>query len=328
MKSHFLCFFFICICLLNCGRKKTEKDKYPDMPIFPKGTNNTLKVSELNDKYHDFYHFDDIFFSFRNIRGIGKYLYFFNEDLIKKDSIKLYNDNYVLKNGIIYSLNFNEDKAIQLDIKTGKKYYMTFHNFNSEKLYEIYKKKLDKNVISKNESISDSLKTINSINRVNTINQKIAEEFNKKVISGLNHISFLNNGLYILEYKNEKVLFNSHKNSSLNETSSKTIFENFKSFEILQKEKNYHFKHAPVITVFDKDILDNKLGAGRFNFFLHQSGYLYCNLTYKNKETKFKVFSKYLNIDVLKAFYTPNNNAIIIFNTEENIMKRKYYKIE
>lgn len=321
-----ICFISLISCLLSCGHEKVEDDKYPEMPVFPKTSNTAIKIVKIYDNYNDIYKFDNQFFSFRAINW-NQYIFYYNNDLTIRDSIRLNKLNYVKENGFIYSKAYKEDKAFKLDIKTGKTYPIAFHKYNAEKAYDKYFKAISEAAVSEEKHLSDSLKRIANINRRRKVDKRIAEEFKKAVTPGLKYVKPLADDYYLLQYEDRDMIID-HVLVGYDETGVsigpsailKEFEDNFKELEF------YTFETLPIIKVFDTAVRGNRLGSsGKFDMNIVQSGFEYTELKYNGVTARFKLNSKYLGtISSLKPFYTPDKKIIIIYNEDD----QEYYRIE
>ena len=170
---------FFSLFLFSCDNIKTEKDKYPDIPEYPKFKNNTLKlvkVKEIENKIDSTFYQDRGLNTRILVKDSTLYLIsFFPSFVIREQSfsysdLKYTIDLVVIKNNKInhrqwvdndFKINFEIDKNNN-DLTIGK------HKYSAKSNY--YKEKTITNL--KNENDTTFYKYLNDIIYLDDINYK------------------------------------------------------------------------------------------------------------------------------------------------------------
>lgn len=321
---HFLLIIAVLFNMISCGSEPTEEDKYPEMAIFPNTDNPNIKITEVPDFNH-LYNIDETFFL-----ADRSYLYYFKKDCYtKKDSIKIYSDNFITESGMLYSTDYDENKAFKVDVKTKKKRRLRYHPFNPSEEFEILLKKLEDKELPKETDFDDISKSRSEDRRKDTVSTEIADKFFKTIIPGLQKVTPIGKyfeQLYILTYDNKEVLLKGleylgNENGEL--INPKTFFTDYAKYSPM---KDYSFQQISILTQCDGNVVTgNTLTSGYASkvfatLSYDQSGFSYYQLQYGEDVVNFKsgLYSS------LKAILLPDNKTTILQTSYYNGNRYNY----
>lgn len=311
------------IFIASCGYKITEKDKFPDMPLFPEGTNTNINIKKCDTgvfRYEVDGVFFDIGYTTKNEDSFP-YLFYYNADLTKKDSIPVYKTYFIDENNMLYSRNPINNKAFKLDIRTGKKSKLLYYDFNVSEKYNKYLSELDNAAASEELKWPDSLKSRARTKRQYKAMNILQNKFKETVFTNLicaRALKYNTDEYYLLKYDNREVLINGNSSSHF---SSSYLFD---LYEACESPRSYSFENISVINVFDTAVTENTLGGNRYKSTINQKGYQYIELEHNGEKTRFKLQVTNIEDTILSAYLTPDKKTVIIYNYDE----KRYYKIE
>lgn len=309
LKMTFLIFTLI---FISCGYQKTEEDKHPEIPVFPKHTNNKISIKQFTP-------------TLRNIKYNEKNFFANNEngDLIildkKFNKIKQLSvssgHNYISKDGTIYFILPNEKPELIEVYKMSVQ-----NNFKKEKINNL--------IINSREGVTirDSLNLVyrSEINDKDTlkINSHIDSMIHviyqkeKKIISNKikdlkpNLISIypLSSSVSVLKYKNKEfALYTRYKHTDEFEDVLKIRYWNeLEPISNLEKDPKS----------FDKVVLGNSFSGNHYVGGYTPYGYNYIELSLNNETTKFK------------AKNSNNGNGVnILYENKDTIILKDFEKL-
>ncbi|QDO92589.1 hypothetical protein FNB79_00860 [Formosa sediminum] len=285
------------IVLWSCGYKNTEKDKHPDLPIFPEHTNNKINIKPFPFITTDLYYNTDYIFANTDngeLRILDRNFKTINQLAIQVDLKSITNQ------GDIYNIETKGD-----NIKTLKSVYKlsSENNFKPEKLeiktvfarsFHKIRDSLTTHLKEKSKTYIDSMYTL----EIEKDKQKTLAKLTEIIehVDAMVHLEHIE--VDILKYKNKDV----------------ALYSNLLFFDELEdiKKKKYlptvqritHMQKSPIS--FDKVVLDNSYSGNHLVGGFTPIGYNYIALKVDNQTTKFKI----KNAD--------NGDGIHILNTSKD----------
>lgn len=299
---------------ISCGYQKTEEDKHPEIPIFPKHTNNKISIKEFpfyltNIKYNT----ENLFANNAN----GDWVILdrkFNK--IKQLSKPAgYIHSYISKNGTIYFTVPNEKPELIEVYKMSNQ-----GNFKKEQIKKIvinsrerYAIRDSLNLVYKDEiNNKDNLKISDYIDSLMTDvyqkDSKIIYKKIKKLKSNLISVFPLSNEISVLKYKNREMVLCTrydHTDQFKNEL-EKTHLNALEPIWNLEKSPKS----------FGKVVLGNSFSGNHYVGGYTPYGYNYVELSLNNETTKFK------------AKNSNNGNGVnILYKNKDTIILKDYEKL-
>ncbi|MBP1840777.1 hypothetical protein [Formosa algae] len=299
--------FLIVIFIFNsCGYQRTEEDKHPEIPIFPKHTNNKISIKEFP-------------FYLTNIKYNQKHVFANNKNgdwLIldrKFNTIKQLNKpsgyvhSYISNDGTIYFLKPKEKTELNEVYK-----FSIQDNFKKEKLENLILKSRE------GVTIRDSLNAVykNQTNKhidsltsdIYKKEEKLIAESIKKLNSNLISIFPLTNGVSVLKYENKAfALYTRYDHTN----EFKAVLEKTQQDEL---KPIWHLEKSP--KSFGKVTLGNSFSGNHYVGGYTPYGYNYVELSLNNETTKFK------------AKNSNNGNGVnILYKSKDTIIINDFEKL-
>lgn len=158
--------------------------------------------------------------------------------------------------------------------------------------------------------------------RIDSVKRVIRKKFKSNVLKGLLKIKSisLNTGdhTFILLYKDKEVIIKTVPTWHVNDEAGLSPLDLLDDYTRYNDLQNIKIEQTKNVTVFDKAVTGNYLGAGKFNFFLNQKGIQYCELNFKNEKTRFKIKANRLyNDDIIRTFLIPDKKTTILYSDKE-----------
>jgi len=314
--SYLMLLFFICI---SCGYSKTEDDKYPDMPVFPKHSSSNISISSLGMKIYSLYDYgnnDMITYIERTDEDdfIKSYVVTIDKDLNVKDSLSAGGSFAVLNNNQ-FIIESEEGKLFRYSDFKSKPKHIKLHPFEGRLYQEEIKKDLLKDKYSL-DKYPDSL-SYKIIDKVDSISYyKAASEFKRQVVKGLECVVNVGSYSKVLIYKDDMYLLN-----------SLPYYPNHQNYEI--KAPNRYIDEmegctkTPLqlgepgddyLSIEDTAVTGNGSSGG--NHFVpgtfYPKGIQYYSLDINGEKTTFKKYSERLNSRKINSRYIPETDFYII----------------
>jgi len=289
--------------LNSCGYQKAEEDKHPEIPVFPKHTNNKISIKEFP-------------FHLRNINYNQKNIFANNENgdwvILDREFNKIkqltkpsgYSHSYISKDGTIYFAMDNEISQVY-------KFSMQ-NNFKREKVENLILKSREVitirdslKLVYKNETNKyiDSLTSIVYQKEENLISEKI-----KKLKSNLISIFPLTHEVSVLKYKNKEFALHTRYDHTdeFKEVLEQTRLHGLKPIWQLEKSPKS----------FDKVVLGNSFSGNHYVGGYTPYGYNYIEVSLQNETTKFK------------AKNSNNGNGVsILYQSKDTIILKDFEKL-
>jgi hypothetical protein len=303
LRITFLIFVFI---FNSCGYQRAEEDKYPEIPVFPKHTNNKISIKEFP------FYLTNIKYNQKNVFANNK-----NGDWLildrKFNKIKQlskpsgYTHSYINKDGTIYYIKPNEKPELNIVYK-----FSIQDNFK--------KKKIEKLILNSREGITirDSLNLVykNQTNEhINSLTfniyqkeEKLISERIKKLKSNLISIFPLTNEVSVLKYENKEfALYTRYDHTNeFKDVLEKTRLDELKPIWNLEKSPKS----------FGKVVLGNSFSGNHYVGGYTPYGYNYVELSLNNETTKFK------------AKNSNNGNGVnILYKNKDTIILNDFEKL-
>lgn len=278
------------LALFSCGYKKAEGDKHPSIPLFPKHTNNALKIIELPIEA------DGV-----SVKKLNANFYFSN-----------YNQCYITNQDFLPVCTLQNSATSSYYVNAeGVVYSFTFDNKNSLDTLNVYESyKIDKATkktppLFKDYNVAVQFITVKSWDARNEVVAYVNKHKNTlKCLKSVNDYTCL-----LIFSENEIVL-------QSNLPIPDEVF-NYKNCDNI----DFNFEHESP-TSFDKTILGNSSSGNHYVFGIHQFGYNYIELSLRGQSTKTKV-KNFEGSDGLKIIYQNNTKDTLILKLEED--KNLYY---
>ncbi len=324
LRIHFFLMIPVLLLITSCGGQDTEEDKYPEMAVFPNTDSPNIMIAEVPD-FNYVHNMNGSFF-----RADSSYLYFFEKDCYtKKDSVKVFSNNFITESGMLYSTEYDDNKAFKLDIKTRKKIKLSYHPFNPSEEFEVLLKKLEDEELPKEVNINETSRFRNQRIREDKVSTEIADKFFKTILPGLQKVTPIGEyfeQLYILTYDDKEVLLKGMKylgNENGELINPKTFFEGYDTYNPIE---DYSFQQIDILSLCDQAVTGNILNSdsGRFFaiFYFSPDGLSYYELQYGGDVITFKS-GLYSNLETVLL---PDKETILIRTISYHDGTRHYYK--
>lgn len=312
---------------LSCGYTKTENDKYPDMPLFPKHTNPELSIKTLEKTINSLYLYrgetfiSSITYSYDN-RPSEMYIVQMDRNLNVMDSIMTANGVFeIVEGGDFYSQNENGELLKHISF-TQKPIVVEQHPFNGE----LYKEKIEKELTEGKyargtypDSLSSSIwKIIDSVSHYSSL-----REFKKQQIKGLQCvIDLYPESKCILVYDKEEYISTQQPYSTDFDDSASQILYDFKSCSVKQL---VNIGNDKALLLTDEVVRYNGSSGG--NHFVpggfYPIGLQYYELEILGSKTNFKIAADPLGQRQLFLRHIPHTDIYLI----DIINKSHWYNV-
>ena len=301
--------FLIFVLIFNsCGYQKTEEDRHPEIPIFPKHTNNKISIKEFP------FYLTNIKYNQKNVFANNE-----NGDWIildrKFNKIKQLNKpsgyvhSYISKDGTIYFLKPKEKTELNEVYK-----FSIQDNFKKEKIENLILKSREGVIIRDSLNLvykNQTNKHIDSLTSdIYQKEEKLISEKIKKLNSNLISIFPLANEVSVLKYENKEfALYTRYDHTNeFKDVLEKTQLDELKPIWNLEKSPKS----------FGKVTLGNSFSGNHYVGGYTPYGYNYVELSLNNETTKFKAKNSN-NGNGVNILYKSKDTIII------NDFERLYY---
>lgn len=291
-----LFYLLLPLLILGCGYSATEKDKYPELPIFPELTSSKLKLDSLdysvnnlkydanyyyavcdNDGYRFFCIFDQ---HFKLIRKIENSSADFN--VRENGDVYLYNSSEIYK----YTFPWSEAKPVKI--------------LHGQAINDSIRLTIQKDPSNYLEEI-DSIKQ----KRIDSLKLKVLD---RRIDQDYLYCYLINNANILFIYK-DKEYYLIDSDYYINFSKGKKI-NSFVDKNMIKTELN--------LKAFDKANLSNSSSGNHVAFSFHPSGYNYYQLKIGESLTKFKIYNDDLNHINLFQWKNPFNEKVLLHNDYGN----------
>ncbi len=300
--------------ILSCSNIKTEEDKHPDMPFFPKHTNSEIEITSLGYHIDSLYkNSDNTFITYGSNNHSISVLEMDNNFNIR-DSINTYGLFETLEDGSFYVNGKGRYKALKYNEITAKPIGIEEHPFDGSQYQENQATKIYNEYYDR--GFPDSLfYTISD--KVDSISFKIAaREFKKQVFEGLQCVvkTKYMNPIYV--YKDKEYVHSTYPDRGSSdfrfwEDAPKVLMSKVadcKSMKSVQTVTDKNF------TLFEKAVTGSGSRGG--NHFVpgsfYPKGLQYFNMEIEGVTTSFKVYAPYLSSVNISTRRIVNTNIFII----------------
>ena len=306
----------IALFLLSCGYTKTENDKYPEIPYFPKHTNPEIEIVSLGYKIGSIYrNTEDTFITLGGNYDRSSVLEL-DQNFNKTDSLNAYGLFEILEDGSFYVNSENEDEILKYSSMKATPSYIKTHPFDGRQYQEeeatkIYNEYRDK-------GFPDSLFHTRRY-KVDSISFKIAAtEFKEKVVKDIECVVYMRNHNFspIFKYTDKELIGNYYpgdgtEDYGLGKDAPRQLLSNIAECKLME---SVHVVNDSNFSLIDKAVTGNGSGGG--NHFVpgsfYPKGLQYFELKIGDLTTSFKVYAPYLSSININVRHVPDINVYLV----------------
>lgn len=319
---HFLIALLLFYLVSSCGYRKTEKDKYPDMPVFPNMEGGSVKMDTIPFRYislSEIVYNDKYYF-------VPYYTDYNHSGMAVVDGVLNLISNWSYDNSNFTYLTDTLGSVIAIDRinKTASKYQAPY--IEATDIPFLKMDKLRERLGEKYNSFLEEAKRADS-SYVNTDNILDSIYMAHLLEKHKGYTPYLLTGgsydyppciIFVDKKEPEKQLL-----AEIPPYSIEPEEWNIGTYPLLKKRViDLPDTENPSLVNFDDAVLENRFGGSGNHFVadisFRQSGYQYYKLTENGKEHLFKIYHTNLNFSVLQEIKNPFNNQVLFINNENN----------